>query len=102
MRRKRYKNWWYNIVERLVRKQLREPDNSLIGQVISAAMAQAYIEAAQQEHGVERIAAIHYLYNRGWSVQKTAQKLYYSERTVQQWGSDFINSVGNHAGFASN
>ena len=43
--------------------------------------------------------AIELLFFEGYSVPKVSMILSFSERTIQRWKIDYVNSVGKYAGF---
>ena len=47
----------------------------------------------------DRLNAIELMVFEGYSIDRTANRLHYSRRTVQGWWNDFINEVGKNMGF---
>jgi hypothetical protein len=69
------------------------------GKLIEKAMEQAVKETAKYGNYRDRLQAIELLFFEGYSVPKVSMILSFSERTIQRWKIDFVNSVGKNAGF---
>lgn len=53
-----------------------------------------YPNADDRYKAVERV-----LFLQNGSIVSTAQRLHYSEATIQRWINQFVNEVGRNAGF---
>lgn len=95
------KNYWYGFVKNNIVGRVGELDinNDMEFKFLSA-YAKALEKTAEMPNSDERIKTIQMIFiKKTDTVESLTFKLYWSERTIRGWVSDFINMVGEEAGF---
>ncbi len=97
----RPKYYWYSMVKKMVMKypQIKE-ENSIQTSIYVMAIEKSLEETGRLQNGEERVKAIRKIYfERKKTYAGVAQEMNYSERTIRNWTSSFINLCGKNAGF---
>ncbi len=95
------KHYWYGIARQMCTRYYGLLDwQSTQELVYLSAINKAIDELDKYPNAEERYRAIEYvLFAKRGSIVGAADKLHYSENTVQRWINQFVNEVGWNAGF---
>lgn len=93
--------WWYGSVLRACKKYPAiKNENSFQSDLFTRAIEDALDSIAKGENGEAKVEAMRKLYfSKTHTIDGVALSEHYSRRTVQRWASDFVNLVGENAGF---
>ena len=97
----RPKNYWYPTAREMIRHYpILKKDNSPQAIIFTQAIEKVLKQTEAEIYGDLRVKAINMLYfAKTHTFAGTAQNLHVSERMLQMWTSEFINAVGEEAGF---
>lgn len=97
----KYRHYWYNTVRLMVTRYPRLIDYCSMQELIyKDAIEKALADLEKDPEGEVKKQAIKMVYfDKTHTASGAGILLNYSERTVQQWLSAFINAVGKKAGF---
>lgn len=97
---KRYKHYWYPHIVTLLKLYPDELEDTPKGNEAKMAIQQALNRTLHERDGEDKIKAIKMIYfDKIYTIDGTAQKLYVSRRTLDYWKSDFINKVAEEMNY---
>ena len=98
------KHYWYGFVKNNIIGRLSKLDTTLeLENSFVLATARAIDKTQELNNPEDRLEAIKAIcINKTDTVESLSMRKYWSERTVRGWTNDFVNMVGEEAGFPVN
>lgn len=96
----RYRYWWYGMVRAIISRYNELDETKEKEKEYKKAIDDAITETLQKDEGSSRVKAVQMVYieNR-YTINGMAKEVYWSERKVKKWLSDFVLLVGSKIGF---
>lgn len=93
------KNYWYSFIKNKIIGRYESLDEGIESDLLSCINA-TLMEVSKEPDGNIKVEAINkILIKKTETPASLGRKIFYSERTIYRWTSEFINRVGIRAGF---
>lgn len=93
--------YWYGIARKMIEcNELYKNNCSIQAILFNRAIDEALEATVKKPNGEDRLYAINeILFKKRLTYESASMTMYYSEKTIRNWITDFIKLVGKNAGF---
>lgn len=95
----RPKYYWYGISRKMINRYPKLNKARPMEKKFKEAIDRQMLTMLDTDEGQEKVKVIQAVCFEHRAAEEIAEETFYSERTIQRWINDFVNSVGKRVGF---